>query len=82
MAEPKVQLLVVHSAAVEERPHCIIIWTDNPARDFVKIKRIEGANTVMMLIRVCVDPRYDPQEMAEEIRELLAAEVPDVFKEK
>lgn len=33
-------------------------------------------------IRVYVDPRYSQKEVAEEIRELLEAGVPDVFKEE
>lgn len=45
---------------------------------------LEGAKTQIMLdgnfIHVYVDPRYDQKEVAEEIRELLAARDPDVFK--
>lgn len=80
MAKPKQTFLV------EEYSNTIAIWANNPVIDFIEIKRIEGVSTILMLdgnpIRVCVDPRYDQKEVAEEIRELLAAEVPDVFKEE
>lgn len=81
MAKPKRRFLV------EEVPHSITVWTDNPVSDLAEIKTIEGINTVMMAdgcnpIYVYVDPRYSQKEVAEEIRELLEARVPDIFKEE
>ena len=80
MAKPK------HKFLVKETEFSITIWTDNPVSDFAEIKTIEGTDTVLVLngenpIFVYVDPRYDPKEIADEIRELLAARIPDVFRE-
>ncbi len=83
MAEPKYRFLV-------EGKHLnfIVVWTDNPSSDFAKIKKIEGTHIVTMFegssnpIHVHVDPRYDQKEVAQEIRDLLTAGVPDVFKEE
>lgn len=54
------------------------------ANVFVEIKRIEGINTARYdgnPVSVYVDPRYSQKEIADEIKELLKVEVPDVFKE-
>jgi hypothetical protein len=63
--------------------HNVHIYIDNPedaVRDIVGIKGVIYAlpgNPVW----VKVDPRYDVQEVADEIEALLTAEVPDVFDE-
>jgi hypothetical protein len=80
MAKPK------HKFLVKEHEFSITVWTDNLVSDFAEIKTIEGTDTVLILngknpINIYVDPRYDLKEIAEEIRELLTARIPDVFRE-
>ncbi|KKK63067.1 hypothetical protein LCGC14_2998050 [marine sediment metagenome] len=80
MAKPK------HKFLVKENEFSITVWTDSLVSDLAEIKTIEGTDTVLMLngknpISVFLDPRYDLKEIAEEIRELLTARIPDVFRE-
>lgn len=62
------------------------VWTSFPEKAVFEIKEIEGVEQVFLIngtnpLSVYVDPRYDIQEVAQEIEVLLASEVPDVFKE-
>lgn len=63
----------------------ILVWTDDPRSMLFDIENIEGVNYVQFSLRnpigVYVDPRYDTGEVAEEIRILLASEVPEIFRE-
>lgn len=80
MAKPK------QAHLVEECETGITVWTNDPEGDFKEIKRIEGVSNAIMSgdnpICVYVDPRYSLADIAEEIRQLLKAEIPDVFREK
>ena len=80
MAKPKRELIV------KEIPdNTIHIYCDNPEKVMAEIREIEGVNIVFLTstlpVNVKIDPRYDLGEIAEEIRELLSAEVPAVFRE-
>ena len=61
----------------------IHVWTTNPTDICGEIQEIEGVLSTMMItgnpIFANVDPRYRGSDVAEEIRVLLASEVPDVF---
>jgi hypothetical protein len=63
----------------------INIWLDNPTEVISDILSIEGVLTCSTInappLRVMVDPRYNTQEVAEEIETLLTADIPDVFKQ-
>jgi hypothetical protein len=62
----------------------INIWLNKPTEVISDVLSIEGVLTCRASsggpLRVMVDPRYDIQEVAEEIETLLKADVPDVFK--
>lgn len=63
----------------------ITVWMDNPKRGLVDILSIEGVckGRINSLgeITIMVDPRYDVIDLADEIRSLLTAKIPDVFRE-
>ena len=67
-------------------PHTVHVWTDDPRTRLFDIENIEGVNEVMLALHnpiyAFVDPRYDIDEVAEEIRTLLASEVPESFREE
>ena len=80
MANPK----VAHSVITHKRH--IEVYTDDLESSVIEIGGIGGVVVVLLLasismISVSVDPRYDIEEIAQEIRDLLAAEVPDIFRE-
>ncbi len=83
MAKPKQKVLVDIMVNLFEP---IRVWIDNPGDALRDISTIEGIVRCRVCtdgpIRIMVDPRYDTQEIAQEIRDLLAAEVPEVFKEE
>ena len=82
MAKPKQDILV------QELPNRNInIYIDNPEKEVNDIKAIEGVSDAYTIlgtspIFASVDPRYDKSEVAQEIRELLLGDVPDVFREE
>lgn len=79
MAKPKQKYLVEVYHGTWIHVHC-----DNPEITKHEIEQIEGVEWVDPLnkvLSVWVDPRYDAQEVAQEIRELLSSEVPEVFNE-
>lgn len=82
MAKPKQKVLVEVTSRIIPEP--IAVWVDNPGEALQDILGIEGILQGRAVIggpiRVTVDPRYDTEEIAGEIRELLNAEVPDVFR--
>ncbi len=63
----------------------IHVYTNEPEREATRIVKIEGVINVSFgtknPISVYVDPRYDKEEVAQEIEELLVDSVPDVFRE-
>lgn len=63
----------------------INVWIDKPTEAATEIMSIEGVTACEVSVNgplyIMVDPRYDAQEVAGEIRMLLTAEVPDIFKE-
>jgi len=79
MAKPKQEILV------ERYLRSVSVWTNNPIGDFEEVSRIEGVDNVLICsgnhLHVCVDPRYDISEVADEIEALLTSKVPDIFKE-
>lgn len=80
MAKPK------HKYLIKRFPHSLEVWCDNPA-DYVKdISAIEGTRDILLIgssILVGWDPRYDPDEITQEINSFMQSmiNVPDVFKE-
>ncbi len=78
MAKQKREILVC------ELLICINIWIDEPEKALEDINRIEGVSNAFFsvgnVIHVYVDPRYDKADVADEIRELLASDVPDVSR--
>lgn len=81
MAKPNKKVLV---RIVGDPVFPVEVWVNNPISVIDDIKSIEGVNTVSFIngnpILVSVDPRYEIEDIAREIEGLLAAEVPDVFK--
>lgn len=82
MAKPKQDNVV----KVYEEVNIVHVWTDNPERMAKEIGVTEGVTRAFAnsldFIEVYVNIRYDVEEVAEEIRTLLAAEVPKVFREE
>lgn len=80
MAKPKQAVLVdiIFNGIVD-------VWTDDRKKALRDILSIEGVATAQDVsdgcISLTIDKRYDTIEVADEIRELLSAEVPDIFKE-
>jgi len=87
MAKPKIANLVeVSDAATIIGSSVLNIWCDNARQVIVEISKLEGIEDAILLsngnmIRVTADPRYDVEEIAQEIRDLLAADVPEASKE-
>lgn len=81
MAKPKVDYIVKVSIAI---PEMIQVWCGNLSQAAMEIGQIEGITSVSILfnerIEAMTDPRYDVNEIAQEIRDLLGAEVPQLFK--
>lgn len=82
MAKPKVKILV----ECDDNSRHIKVYCDNPTEAVWELKNIEGIQQVIYslsfpCISVWCDPRYDREEIAQEIRDLLTAEVPDAFRE-
>jgi len=62
----------------------INVWTDEPEQEIAGIKGLEGVSFVLLIddpIFVYTDAYYDTDAIADEIRLLLAAEVPGAFNE-
>ncbi len=82
MAKPKQDNVV----RVYEEVNIVHVWTDDPERMAREIGVTEGVTKAFAnandFIEVYVNIRYDVEEVAEEIRILLASEVPDVFREE
>ncbi len=80
MAKPKVK----HLVQVKHDKH-IFIYTDENQETLSEIQSIEGIKFVVsgptIPILLTIDPRYSAEEIAQEIRDILADEVPSVFKE-
>jgi len=81
MAKPKKDVIVevLHNKSIR-------VWCNNPGQVVTELKTIEGITSILYLstfgsIHLSTDPRYDISEIAQEIEELLTAEVPDVFKD-
>ena len=80
MAKPKQATLI--RAYTSNR---ITVWTNEVSRVIEEISEVEGINLVVSgngsAIFLYTDPRYDVDEIADEIRLLLSSEVPSVFRE-
>jgi hypothetical protein len=80
MAKPKVEVIV---NVVQQKN--IEIYCSNAESAVKELRDIEGVTWVASLsntiIIVHTDPRYDVNEIRDEIYELLTAKVPDVFKD-
>ena len=61
--------------------HVLQVWADDIVVQ--EVKTIEGISDVIIHtqspVTVCVDPRYDVDEVIAELDELLSAKIPDVF---
>lgn len=79
MAKPKKSVLI------EKLPNHLRVWCNNPTQWLSDLASIEGIIRVDNLTGGCTilhcDPRYDLSELAQEVEQLLMAEVPEVFKE-
>ncbi len=77
----KVTVVILH----QNFPH-FLVWVDWAPRHTKDVENIEGVASTFILsensMSVLVDPRYDTTEVAEEVKQLLLADVPDVFKEE
>ncbi len=82
MAKPKMEVLVAVIANPAEQ---ISVWIDNAKAHLSDIASIEGVKSLRLVdaakVRITVDMRYDKSEVAQELRELLTAEVPSIFRE-
>lgn len=82
MAKPKVSVLVQEMPA----PNCLSVYCDDLQGVVADINSIEGVASVTCFaftkfLSVVCDPRYDRAEIAQEIRDLLTSEVPEVFRD-
>lgn len=76
MAKPKRDLVIRDIAGV---PH---VWCKNHESYAIKIQEIEGvqwvfADSAFLCVFVC--PRYDIQDIIDEIEDIVLGKVPDVF---
>ncbi len=76
MAKPKMKVLVEITG---DLAHPISVWIDNPKEVMDNVARVEGVSHIHLAVgnnrlQVRVNRRYDVQEVAEEIRSLLADE--------
>lgn len=80
MANKKVDVIVK-----KVNDSVIYVFCDDRARIAKELENISGISSIHIWsdrLDVWVsDPRYDTDEVAQEIQELLTAEVPDVFRE-
>ena len=79
MAKPKVKIKV---EIVNDT--FITVWAKDAHRHIPDVESIEGvhfASSSGRLMIIYTDPRYDVNEVAREIEQLLSAEMPEVFRE-
>lgn len=78
MAKPKQSVIVK-----TRNGNGIDVWVDRPAKAIEAILKVEGVSLALIPngsnIFIWIDPRYDEEEIADEIRILLSSEVPSVF---
>lgn len=83
MAKPKIKVLV---EVIKNPVEPIRIWIDNAKAHLSDIASVEGVSNIwhdkQNSIKIMIDKRYDVDEIAQELRELLTAEVPDIFRDK
>lgn len=78
MAKPKQRVLVkIHL------PCYIHVWIDEPAKKLQEIMALQGIAHVNIIgntspILITIDPRYNINEIASEIRDLLVTEGPNI----
>ena len=81
MAKPKYDVMV----KVFRRDLLIQVWSDDPKMSAAKISGVEGINYVIggptSPVFAYLDPRYDINEVAEEIEEIFSSEALKVFLE-
>lgn len=82
MAKPEPSILV----EIRNNPLWPIrIWLDDAKLHLTDIVSVKGVYRIFpegeTRISVMIDRRYKVNEVADELRELLGAEVPDVFRE-
>lgn len=81
MAKPNQDILVKELVSGS-----IHVYVDNPEKEVEDIKAIEGVSNALIVsgppIFVRIDPRYNQNQVAQEIREFLAGEIPDIFREE
>lgn len=80
MAKPKVQVLVkIRTSTIMD------VYTNEIKKSVSDVLSIEGvlcADCIAGRISTIIDPRYDIQEIADEIKILLMSDVPDIFQDK
>ncbi len=79
MAKPKQNTLVKVNP-----PDSIHVYTSQPEKEIAGIRAIEGVNSIIFIsnpIFVYTDPHYNVNEIAEEIKDVLTVNIPDVFRE-
>ena len=85
MAELKQKILVEVLPKDSIEGWDIQIWTRNPVKTRFQIKEIKGIENIMVHTKhstiVWIDHRYDINEVAEEIEQLLSSEVKKAFLE-
>lgn len=83
MAKPKTKVLV---EIVLNQVEPIRIWVSNAKAHLNDIASVEGVTHISLHgsseVSVMIDKRYDKNEIAQELRELLTAEVPSIFREE
>lgn len=79
MAKPKEAVKVIVISTFLE------VYVNDAAKWFDDVMSIEGVRRVLLEgkveMTVFVDPRYDSDEVATEVRDLLTREVPQVFED-
>ncbi len=82
MAKPKMKVLV---EVVRNQVEPIRVWVSDAKTHLNDIASVEGITHISLYgeseVTIMIDKRYDKDEIAQELRELLTAEVPSVFRE-
>lgn len=81
MAKLKKQVIINKFNIGLGETHILHVWADNIVAQ--EVLAIDGISSISVYSQnpttVCVDPRYDVDEVLAELEELLSAKVPDVF---
>jgi len=82
MAKPEIEILV---EVLDNPIQPIRVWISCAKLHLTDVASVEGISHIFLEgeteISVMIDKRYKASEVADELRELLGAEVPDIFRE-